>query len=133
MQADTLEIGSVAPETSGFGERLAAFAEEQRGRTLLWVPVALVFGVWIYFGLAKEPGWLALAPFLALGVALAWLSRNRPALILAVSVITGFALAKADAGLHGTPLIRSTTAERFVLGTVEDRDVSGGRQSYSGM
>ncbi len=108
---------------------LEAAIEAQRGRVMLWVPVALTFGVWTYFGLAREPSWIVVTPLALSGAALLWLSRGRPVLAIVAFAILGCVLAKAKVDLIATPVIHATTAERLVTGTVEDRSPSGrGRQ-----
>ncbi|MFT3986910.1 ComEC/Rec2 family competence protein [Aestuariivirga sp.] len=108
-------------------ERLA----EQQGRAFLWAPIALTFGIWIYFALMVEPSWLALSPLGVIAAALLWLGRFRPWLLIVALVPVGLLLAKAGADNGATPVLRMTMPEKTVTGTVEDRALSGrGRQTF---
>ncbi len=106
-----------------------AALEAQQGRTMLWAPLALTIGIWVYFGFASEPSWIFLAPLAAVAAILLWMSRSRPALALAALVIVGCMLAKAKVDFVAAPALRATTAPLLITGTVEDRSPSGrGRQ-----
>jgi competence protein ComEC len=79
-------------------ETLTAWIEAERGRFILWLPVAMASGILIYFDLAAEPpGWLGislLAPAL-LGLAVFW---RHPAarLMLALLVCGGLGFSRAQ-------------------------------------
>jgi len=108
-------------------ERLA----EQQGRAFLWTPIALTFGIWIYFALMAEPSWIGLAPLAVIAAVLLWLGRFRPWLMIVALVPVGLLLAKAGADNGATPVLRMTMPEKIVTGTVEDRALSGrGRQVF---
>lgn len=81
---------------------LTRLLHEERSRLVLWLPVLMAIGIAIYFGLLREPsvgwGWVWMAPAAAL--TLFW-SRSglgsRVALLSALAVSGGFALAQASA------------------------------------
>ena len=105
-------------------------AAAQQGRTFLWAPVALSFGIWGYFGLGREPSWIALGPLALAGLGLLWAARARPVVALAAFAILGCVLAKGKADWVAAPTLHATTAQRTVTGMVEDRSPSGsGRQT----
>ncbi len=123
--------GTVAEEArkTTLRDWLSTAAEAQQGRSMLWAPIALTFGIWGYFGLTAEPSWLFLAPLAAISMWLFWLSRSRPVLALLALVIVGFVSAKAKVDLIAAPALRATTPPLLVTGTVEDHSPSGrGRQ-----
>ncbi len=123
--------GTVAelPRKASPRDWIAAALEAQQGRSMLWAPIALSFGIWGYFGLQTEPSWLLLAPFAAAAGLLFWLSRSRPLLALLALVIVGFVFAKIKVDLVVAPALRATTPPVLVTGIVEDRSLSGrGRQ-----
>lgn len=104
------------------GHWLAAAAARQEGRAFLWSPAALTTGIWGYFALETEPARWAAAFAAGGGVLLLWLGRRAPVLVLAGLVVLGFALAKLRADLTATPLLRATTGEVQVTGTVHKVD-----------
>jgi competence protein ComEC len=104
--------------------------EAQTGRGFLWAPVALTFGIWIYFVLPVEPFWVVLGPLGMAAMMLLWRGRRRPILALLGLVIVGCVLAKAKADWVAAPALHATTAERLITGTVEDSSpVARGRQT----
>ncbi|HUR43151.1 MAG TPA: ComEC/Rec2 family competence protein, partial [Aestuariivirga sp.] len=129
MVVEIWEAASAAPAKPDLREKLRLLAEAQHGRSILWAPVALSFGIWGYFGLLREPSWMFLAPLVAGAALLLWMSRSRPALALLALVIVGFVFAKAKVDFVAAPALHATTAPHLVSGTVEDRSASGrGRQ-----
>jgi competence protein ComEC len=93
---------------------LAATLEQERGRWLLWLPVALGTGICAYFALPAEPprwcGWLAAATGLAaLGAgcrAFAGPVGGRGALLIgAAAVCLGFALAQVRVERVAAPVL----------------------------
>ena len=103
-----------ADEKSG---RIAAIVEAQRGRAFLWAPVAFIFGVWIYFGLAKEPSpIIAVALAAAAAIMLIW--RHNGLVLLLAMLLAGFAMAKLRTEYVATPLLHATTAEVAIAGQV---------------
>jgi len=78
-------------------QALAAWIEVERGRFILWLPVAMAIGILIYFNLSAEPpvwlGFAVLAPLLPLIVF--W---RHPAarLILALLLSAGIGFARAE-------------------------------------
>jgi len=129
MVAETWGTAAELSRKPSLREWIAAAFEAQRGRSMLWAPISLTFGIWGYFGLQAEPSWLFLAPFAVAAGLLFWLSRSRPLLALIGLVIVGFVFAKAKVDLVAAPALRSTTPPLVVTGTVEDHSPSGrGRQ-----
>ena len=123
MVAGAFEAGDEA----GSG-RLTRILEAQRGRVFLWSPLALTLGIWTYFGLPVEPGWLATGTLACGAVGLLLLGRHRGAVILVGLVLLGVVLAKTRATLVATPLLTATTGEVAIEGTVVDVSRGGKRR-----
>src|SRR5947209_8070085 len=120
MVAGAWEAGAEGMEGTRLSGLWRATVDAQAGRGFLWTPVALAFGIWIYFGLPAEPSWLFLGPSAVLATVLLWVGRRRPMLALLGLVIFGCVLAKAKADWVAAPVLHATTAERLITGTVED-------------
>ena len=122
MVAETWELGA------GAEGRLRRWVHEaveaQAGRGFLWSPVALAFGIWIYFWLAREPGWLLTGAWAVLAAAVLWAGRARPLVLLAGLLLAGFVLAKVRSEIVATPVLRASTAEVTLNGVVEDAAMS---------
>ena len=89
-------------------------------RTLLWSPVALVVGIWLYFALPTEPHLvtaLLAAPIAAVSF---WRANGRISLLLFAVFLMGFAVAKGRAEWVATPLITAPTGEVVLIGVVMD-------------
>lgn len=114
------EIGEDQGEGASVMRRLRAIADRQDGRSFLWWPVALTFGIWTYFGLTNEPSRAGVAIIGFMAGALLWLGRKFPVLTIVAMLALGFSLAKCHSDLASTPLLRATTAEVVVTGTVLD-------------
>lgn len=129
MAAGSLESPAGQGQT---GRRLRTMLDgvvaQQEGRTFLWSPVALVVGIWGYFALETEPARWAAMTAAGAGALLVWLGRRAPPLLLAGLVVMGFALAKLRADQTATPLLRATTGEVQVTGTVHKVDKTGQRR-----
>ncbi len=93
---------------------------EQEGRGFLWSPIALTFGIWLYFGLAAEPSMIVTTAVAALAAMFLWIGRRMPVMILAALIASGFMLAKARTEMTATPLLRATTDEVLVTGRIAD-------------
>jgi competence protein ComEC len=104
------------------------FVAQQRGRTLLWSPWAIVCGIWAYFALPAEPqGWVAvLAAVMA--VVLAWRAKGRGVMILLALVLAGFALAKFRTESVATIMLPANIGEVPVTGVVESKKASGAKR-----
>ena len=118
---------------SAFGVESAEAAADETGLSasptarpearpvILWVPFAMVAGIWLYFGLPQEPqvwtAWLAMA----LAMLILWRARLRGALVLLAVVLAGFGLAKMRSDHVATPLITARSSEVLVIGTLESR------------
>ena len=100
----------------------------QRGRLFHWAPVFLTCGIWIYFGLAREPSGIAVMAVVLLGLALLWLGRSIPVLVLVSLVVLGFGLAKLRSDIVATPLLHATTSEVQVSGLVTGVKTTGSRR-----
>ena len=97
---------------------LRRWAEDQRGRMFLWLPVALAAGIAIYFALPSEPP-LAVVVAIAVGaLVLGWLGRSMPLVVLVALVAGGLVLAKLRTEMVATPLLHATTGEVLVTGRV---------------
>ncbi len=97
-------------------------ASRQQGRSFLWSPILLTFGIWLYFGLPVEPGWTLTGSIALLAILLLWFGRQAPILFLAALIASGFVLAKFRTEMTATPLLRATTAEVQVTGRIVDVD-----------
>jgi competence protein ComEC len=101
-------------------QRLWADLEAQGEVLVLWTPMLLLLGNWVYFQSRFEP---ALWPVLGLGLfglALFWLGRRfRIALVVAL-LISGFVLAKLREHYVATPLLASSISQSEVTGIVAD-------------
>ena len=94
--------------------------EAQHGATVLWTPVALTFGIWIYFSLPQEPALSLTGFFMLLAIGLFWKFRARLGMLLLAILLSGFVLAKFRAEMIATPLLKATTGEIIVSGIVLD-------------
>ena len=102
--------------------------EAQRGTAVLWAPVALAFGIWLYFSLPQEPT-VTLTCFIAiLAAALLTLARARAGITLIAIFLLGFVLAKSRAEMVATPLLKATTGDIAVAGIVTDSDGSSAKR-----
>lgn len=104
------------------GRRLAALAEAEGQRWVLWLPVAFGAGVSLYFGLMREPDrWIGLA---ACGVcaALLLVLRRRFALFGAVMVLlmmaAGFMVAQGHSARVEAPVLTRMVTGAVVTGRV---------------
>ncbi len=101
-------------------QRVWADVEAQGERLVLWAPVLLLLGNWVYFQSRFEPG---LWPVLGLGLlalALFWLGRRfRIALVIAL-LISGFVVAKLRQEYVATPLLASSVSQSDITGIVAD-------------
>lgn len=105
-------------------ERLAAALNEEReaGRFFLWLPVAAIIGVLLFFSAGRDPSlWAAAAVFVALALA-ARASRARPAgfpaAVLLAAVAAGFLSAAARVELVAAPILEKPLRAP-VVGSVE--------------
>jgi competence protein ComEC len=104
----------------------------QRGFGVLWFPVFLLFGIWIYFALPAEPSALVCGLFLTvlmLMAVLAALGRRSMGFMAISLLLAGFLLAKLEVIRAETPLLPATTPELSLRGTVERIDRRGGARS----
>ncbi len=100
----------------------------QRQNSMLWVPVFLVCGNWIYFEQGHEPSvWLAVLILIGAGGLFAFKSRSAAVAIIAL-VFCGFAFAKLREEMIHTPLLRGPTTGVIVGGYVADIENKGGER-----
>jgi competence protein ComEC len=90
-------------------DALAAWIEAERGRFILWLPVAMASGILIYFDLAAEPPiWLGAVLALPLLIALMVFWRYPPArLILALLLFAAIGFARAELRTASEPPLTS--------------------------
>ena len=126
MTAATIRRDLGRPLGAGLGSAMQSVAAAQEGRLLLWLPLALIIGVWIYFALPVEP---TMAACLALGACAALMAKRRSAAaVLVAAVLCGFLLVKLRAMDAAAPMIRATTAELAITGTIESVDKTRGKR-----
>ncbi len=126
MTAEALRQEFGRPVSARIGAAMQSAAAAQQGRLLLWSPLALVIGVWIYFALPMEP---SMAACLALGACAALMaSRRSAAAVLLAATLCGFVLVKLHALEAAAPMIRATTAELAITGTIERVDKARGKR-----
>ena len=113
-------LGNAAIPTgtaSGFPSAIAA----ERDRWVLWLPVALGFGIATYFSLPHEPASWLIASSLAL-VTAAFVLRRRPwgpVLIGLAALAGGFSLAQVRTVAVEAPVLERRIGPVTVTGTVE--------------
>ncbi|MDP9196423.1 MAG: ComEC family competence protein [Pseudomonadota bacterium] len=99
---------------------LSALLAAERDRWLLWLPVFLGLGIWVYFVLPREPSALAGPSACGLFCGLLWLSRRHMGLILAcaatLATCAGFTAAQIRTGIVYTPILERETAPSPVKG-----------------
>jgi len=109
----------------------AIATEFDRGIVFLLVPVLLAVGALLYFSMAAEPGWIALAAGFALLGACAFASRARPALhlafVAALLCVGGVVLAKAESWRAGTKMLGGEITTRLSGRVVEVERMANGR------
>ena len=112
--------------TAAAGAWLGGEIDRQQGRMIIWAPVFLISGIYVYFNLWFEPSWIVAA--LAGGVALLLmvLGRNHAAAVALALVLAGFAIAKIRQEIVYTPLLRAVVAQSDISGFVADADNRGG-------
>ncbi len=126
MTAAALRRDLGRPLGARLGSAMQSVAAAQEGRLLLWMPLALIIGVWIYFALPVEP---TMAACLALGACAALMANRRSAAaVLVAAVLCGFLLVKLRAMDAAAPMIRATTAELAITGTIESVDKARGKR-----
>jgi competence protein ComEC len=85
---------------------------------VLWLPCALVSGIWCYFALAAEPSLQLILGCVVIAAFLLLLARKHPVAVLLATALIGFCLAKARADLMHTPMLRAFEAAVHVEGYV---------------
>nr|WP_246512878.1 ComEC/Rec2 family competence protein [Azospirillum picis] len=104
------------------GRRLAALAEAEGDRWVLWLPVAFGSGVALYFALRQEPPWWPGVAAVALCVAAALIVRRWPAAVAVATALamaaSGFVVAQGQAARVAAPVLERTIAGAMVTGRV---------------
>ncbi len=91
-------------------------------RLTVWSPLLLAAGIWGYFALPEEPGWLLAGAMAAAAFALAWRFRSVPAVLAVCMIMAGFVCAVIRSHWVSTPLVRSYSPAVHVIGRVSDID-----------
>ncbi|MGQ0484260.1 MAG: ComEC/Rec2 family competence protein [Hyphomicrobiales bacterium] len=125
MVSGAWDDDAAGSETGRLRAALKGARASQEGRSFLWAPIAVTFGIWAYFGLPAEPLWPALAAIVIAAALLLWLGRTRPYMIVLALLPCGFLLAKLKSEIVATPVLRATTGEVLVSGIVEEKIRSG--------
>lgn len=129
MVAGVLERdGEDSSQTGAFRGWIGTAMALQEGRAFLWSPVALTLGIWVYFGLPVEPSAYAVLIAAVLAVPLMWLGRRSGIVVLIGLVVMGFCIAKFRSDWTATPLLRATTAQLAVTGTVLSVESTGSKR-----
>jgi competence protein ComEC len=89
---------------------------------VVWAPVALTLGIWVYFGIPIEPGATVTVFFACIAVALFWIAKGKFAAAMLSLAFLGFVAAKVRTEIVYTPMLASATGEVVVVGMVHDVD-----------
>jgi len=110
---------------------VAVATEFDRGIAFLMVPVLLAVGALLYFSMAAEPGWIALAAGIFLIGACAFASRARPAMhmafVAALLCVSGVLLAKAESWRAVTKMVGGEITTRLSGRVVEVERMASSR------
>ena len=115
---------SLAPDASQprvrwFWEEVAA----QQGRTVLWLPVALVCGLMVYFTLPVEPPVLVGVIFAVIALGLfagVRVGKLHPFALIVGFVLAGITLGQLNTGLKATKVLPASTGKVTVLGYMDE-------------
>jgi competence protein ComEC len=98
----------------------AAWLAAERARFVVWSPLLLVLGIWIYFNLAKEPRPLLIG-VLALAILALVRSARRNVVVSGLAVVlSGFVLAGVRTALVHAPPLRSVELGQQVTAHIVD-------------
>ncbi|WP_196502634.1 ComEC/Rec2 family competence protein [Aestuariivirga litoralis] len=102
----------------------------QADRLLLWAPLFLITGNWIYFTLPTEPAATLNAVFATAAMLLLLLRRKSLLFFLMGLVLVGFCATKFRADMVATPMLRGSTNGVIIGGYVADYEnkAKGARQ-----
>ncbi|MBT5945896.1 MAG: ComEC family competence protein [Rhodospirillaceae bacterium] len=107
---------------SGLRDGLWSAFVAERDRWVLWLPVALGIGIWVYFALPREPVWFAGPILLAVSVAgLVALGRGtslRLMMVLTLFAAMGFSAAQWRAHSAAAPVLDEAQVTTVVTGRV---------------
>ncbi len=109
LGGDSISKGQVKESLRqrAFTDRLMADLRLEGSQPVLWLPLALVAGIWSYFALLTEPGWQLAAACGAVAIVLVVWLRNRTFAVLCAAALVGFGLAKLRTEMVYTPLLRA--------------------------
>ena len=100
----------------------------QRQRLMLWSPLFLVAGIWMYFSLPREPDRLVVLVLIVASLILFWLGRSKAFCILTALLLLGVGLAKFRQEIVATALLRAAVSESDISGFVADADNRSGKR-----
>jgi competence protein ComEC len=101
-------------------DRVTTWLAAERVRFVVWSPVFLVLGIWLYFSLVSEPTALLLGALGVGAVALLRPARRNLLLALLVVVMAGFVLAGLRTTLVHAPPLRSVELGQQVTAHIVD-------------
>jgi competence protein ComEC len=106
---DSIRTGQVKGRLS-FADIAAGFRADFRHEALqpvLWMPCALVAGIWCYFSLGAEPSLQLIAGCVGIAFVLVLFARRSPVAVLLAAALAGFCLAKVRTDMSYTPMLRA--------------------------
>ena len=109
-------------------DRIKGALELQASRMMLWSPVFLIAGIWIYFNLSIEPSGVAVAGLSFVTLTLFYFARVSTFSLMIGLVLLGFSIAKFRHEIVATPLLRAAVVESDIAGYVADADNRGGKR-----
>jgi len=121
---------TVAAWSRAYVSNVILAVKAQEARALLWAPLFLISGNWIYFALSTEPSITLTASLAVAAVILFVLGRRHIVFLLAALVLIGFCATKFRADMVATPVLRGSTNGVIIGGYVADYDnkYNGARQ-----
>jgi competence protein ComEC len=120
----------IAIPWAGLPEALGAALTEEaaRGRLVLWLPVAAIAGIALFFAAGTDPSPMATAALVGALLALAILARRRPVLLPllagATAIAAGFLVSAVRVGLVDAPMLHRN-AYGEAVGMVESVEPRG--------
>jgi competence protein ComEC len=87
---------------------------------VLWTPLAMTMGIWLYFFLPREPSLVLALVFAACAGLIWWMGRGRVIAVLIAVSLLGFAAAKLRTEYVGTLLLHASTGDVAIVGLVHD-------------
>lgn len=99
---------------------LSAIPERERPRLTVWAPMFLVSGIWAYFAMTSEPGWLLVTTLVACAFMSAWRFRHSLLVMALVIALAGFSVAKLRTAWVETPMVRAYSPNVQLSGYIFD-------------